>query len=62
MQQSTNANKKRFTESYNKALLVYYCLYITDTLAGFLFDLDPSNVCRDIQNIKGLIRQCVPFP
>jgi Helix-turn-helix of DDE superfamily endonuclease len=29
-------------------LLVYYRLYITYTLSGFLFDLDQSNVCRDI--------------
>ena len=28
--------------------LVYYRLYITFTLSGFLFDLDQSNVCRDI--------------
>jgi hypothetical protein len=28
-------------------LLVYYRLYITYTLAGFLFDLDQSNICRD---------------
>ncbi len=27
-------------------LLVYYRLYITYTLAGFLFDLDQSNICR----------------
>ena len=33
-------------------LLVYYRLYITYTLAGFLFDLDQSNVCRDIQKIE----------
>ncbi|MFL6327260.1 MAG: transposase family protein [Nitrososphaeraceae archaeon] len=26
-------------------LLVYYRLYITYTLSGFLFDLDQSNVC-----------------
>jgi hypothetical protein len=32
-------------------LLVYYRLYITYTLVGFLFDLDESTVCRDIQNI-----------
>ena len=43
-------------------LLVYYRLYITYTLAGFLFDLDQSNVCRDIQKIESLIRQCVPIP
>ena len=29
-------------------LLVYYRLYITYTLSGFLFDLDQSNVCRDM--------------
>ncbi len=43
-------------------LLVYYRLYITYTLSGFLFDLDQSNICRDIQKIEGLIRQCVPIP
>ncbi len=43
-------------------LLVYYRLYIIYTLVGFLFDLDQSNICRDIQKIEGLIRQCVPIP
>ena len=43
-------------------LLVYYRLYITYTLAGFLFDLDQSNICRDIQKIEKLIRQCLPIP
>ncbi len=43
-------------------ILVYYRLYITYTLAGFLFDLDQSNICRDIQKIEGLIRQCIPIP
>ncbi len=43
-------------------LLVYYRLYITYTLAGFLFDLDQSNVCRDIQKIDSLVRECVPIP
>ena len=33
-------------------LLVYYRLYITYTLDGFLFDLDQSNICRDIQKMK----------
>ena len=33
-------------------LLVYYRLYITYTLAGFLFDMDQSNICRDIQKIE----------
>ena len=43
-------------------LLVYYRLYITYTLAGFLFNLDQSNICRDIQKIESLIRQCIPIP
>ena len=38
-------------------LLVYYRLYITYTLAGFLFDLDQSNICRDIQKIEQLVRK-----
>jgi Helix-turn-helix of DDE superfamily endonuclease len=29
-------------------LLVYYRLYITYTLAGFLFNLDQSNICVEI--------------
>jgi hypothetical protein len=42
-------------------LLVYYRLYITYTLAvGFLFDLDQSSICRDIQKIESLVRQCIP--
>jgi DDE superfamily endonuclease len=43
-------------------LLVYYRLYITYTLSGFLFDLDQSNVCRDISILEPLIRLCVPLP
>jgi len=43
-------------------LLVYYRLYITYTLAGFLFNLDQSNICKDIQKIEKLIRVCVPIP
>src|SRR6476659_9238823 len=43
-------------------LLVYYRLYITYTLAGFLFNLDQSNICRDIQKIESLVRQCLPIP
>ena len=38
-------------------LLVYYRLYITYTLSGFLFDLDQSNICRDIQKIEQLVRK-----
>ena len=38
-------------------LLVYYRLYITYTLSGFLFGLDQSNICRDIQKIEQLVRK-----
>jgi Helix-turn-helix of DDE superfamily endonuclease len=37
-------------------LLVYYRLYITYTLSGFLFDLDQSNVCRDICVLEPLVK------
>lgn len=43
-------------------VLVYYRLYITYTLMEFLFDLDQSNVCRDIEKIERLIRSCLPIP
>ena len=43
-------------------LLVYYCLYITYTLTSFLFNLDQSNICRDIQKIECFIRKCVSIP
>ncbi|HXT84450.1 MAG TPA: transposase family protein [Verrucomicrobiae bacterium] len=43
-------------------LLVYYRLYITYTLTDFLFDLDQSNICRDIQKIEGLVSRCLPIP
>jgi hypothetical protein len=43
-------------------LLVYYRLYVTYTLAGYLFDLDQSNVCRDIHYIEPLVRKCIPIP
>ena len=43
-------------------LLVYCRLYITYTLAGFLFGLDQSNICRDIQKMEPLIRNYLPTP
>src|SRR4249919_159868 len=43
-------------------VLVYYRLYTTYTLMEFLFGLDQSNVCRDIEKIESLIRECLPIP
>ena len=40
---------------------IYYHLYITYMLTGFLFNLDQSNICyRDMQKIEILIRTCIP--
>lgn len=43
-------------------LLVYYRLYITYCLSGFLFDLDQSNVYSDIKYIESLVMACIPLP
>jgi hypothetical protein len=43
-------------------LLVYFKLYITHTLSSFLFDLDQSNVHRDIQYIEPVVSSCIPLP
>ena len=43
-------------------LLMYYRLYITHTLSGFLFNLDQSNVYRDIRHIEPLVKRCIPLP
>jgi hypothetical protein len=43
-------------------LLAYYRLYITCTLAGFLLDLDQSNICMDMQKIEPLVRKCLQIP
>ena len=43
-------------------LLVYYRMYITFTLSGFLFDLDQSNICRDISMLEPLVERCIPLP
>jgi len=43
-------------------LLVYYRLYITYTLTGFLFNLDQSNVYRNIKHLEPLVKECIPLP
>ena len=42
--------------------LVYYRLYITSTLTGVLFDLDQSNVLKDIHKLEPLIKEILPLP
>jgi len=43
-------------------LLVYYRLYITSTLTGFLFDLDQSNALKNMRVLEPLVKECVPIP
>ena len=43
-------------------LLVYYRLYITYTLAGFLFDVDQSTIYRNIRHLEPLVKECIPLP
>jgi hypothetical protein len=42
--------------------LIYYRLYITSTLTGVLFDLDQSNVLKDIRKLEPLIKEVLPTP
>ena len=41
---------------------IYYRLYITSTLTGVLFDLDQSNVLKDIRKLEPLLKEVLPTP
>jgi len=43
-------------------LLVYYRLYVTSTLLGFLFDLGQTNVLKDIRMIEPAVEEVLPLP
>ena len=44
-------------------LLMYYRLYVSSNLVGFLFDLDHSNVIRDIHYLEPALKGCgIPIP
>jgi len=43
-------------------LLVYYRLYVTSSLTGFLFDLDQSNVLKNLRVLEPLVKECIPIP
>ena len=42
--------------------LFYYRLYITSMLTGLLFDLDQSNVLKDIRKLEPLVKEVLPIP
>ncbi len=43
-------------------LLMYYRLYITYSLLEYLFNLDQSNVYRDIVLVEPVLKTCIPIP
>ena len=43
-------------------LLIYYRLYVTSTLLGFLFNLGQTNVLKDIRMIELLVKESLPLP
>lgn len=43
-------------------LLMYYRLYTSYTLLEYIFNLDQSNVFRDIKQLEPLVKKCMPLP
>jgi len=43
-------------------LLMYYHLYPSSTLLGYLFDLGQTNVLKDIRNLEPLVSEVLPLP
>jgi len=43
-------------------LLIYYRMYTSYSLLGFLFDLDAANVYRDIRYMEPAVRKCIQIP
>jgi hypothetical protein len=43
-------------------LLMYYRTYVTSILLGLIFNLDQSNVLKDIRMLEPLVKECIPLP
>lgn len=43
-------------------LLMYYRMYTTNDMLGMIFDLDKSNVMRDIRYLEPAVKQSIPIP
>jgi len=43
-------------------LLVYYHLYVSSTLAAYLFDLSQTNVLKDVRKLEPLVSEVLPLP
>lgn len=53
---------KRSVQDRMLMTLMYYRLYITNELLGYLFDLDQSTISRDVKYIEPVIKSCIPIP
>lgn len=42
--------------------LMYYRMYTSYNLLGMIFELDRSNVCRDIKYLEPAVKQSIPVP
>ena len=43
-------------------LMLYYRLYVSSTLIGFLFDLGQTNVLKDIRALEPAVQAILPLP
>ena len=43
-------------------LLVYYHMYVSSTMCGYLFDLSQTNVLKGIRKLEPLVSEIVPLP
>jgi hypothetical protein len=43
-------------------LMVYYHLYVSSTLAAYLFDLSQTNVLKNIRKLEPLVSEVLPLP
>jgi hypothetical protein len=43
-------------------MLVYYHLYVSSTLAAYLFDLSQTNVLKNIRKLEPLVNEALPLP
>jgi len=53
---------KRSIQDRMLMALMYYRLYVSNELLGYLFDLDQSTISRDVKYIEPVIKSCIPIP
>ena len=43
-------------------LMLYYRLYVSSTLLGFMLDIGQTNVLKDIRALEPAVQACLPLP